>query len=51
MIGMKAFSCPIKRVVSRGFLTSCRVKGRDGDGAQITHFFYVDNTLVFNEVS
>ncbi|RVW54270.1 hypothetical protein CK203_080132 [Vitis vinifera] len=44
---MEALSCLIKRAVSGGFLTSCRVKGRGGEGVQFTHLLYVDDTLIF----
>ncbi|RVW96757.1 hypothetical protein CK203_026069 [Vitis vinifera] len=30
-------SCLIKRAARRGFLTGCRIRGRGGDGVQITH--------------
>ena len=30
----------INRVVSGGFLSGCGVKGKGGDGAQITHLLF-----------
>ena len=42
IIGMEALSCLIKRVVSGGFLTGCRVKGRGGERVQLTHLLYAD---------
>ena len=44
---MEALSCLIKRAVSGGFLTGCRVKGRGGEGVQLTHLLYADDTLIF----
>ena len=37
--------------MSEGFLSSCRVKGRGGDGIQISHLLFVDDILVFCEAS
>ena len=37
--------------MSGSFLSGCRMKGRDGDGVQISHFLFVDDTLVFCEAS
>ena len=37
----------INRVVRGGFLCGCRVEERGGDGAQITHFLFADDTLIF----
>ena len=51
VIGMEALSCLINRAVSEGFLSSYRVRGRGGDEVQVTHFLFVDDTLVFCEAS
>ncbi|RVX23145.1 putative mitochondrial protein [Vitis vinifera] len=51
VIGMEALSCLINRAVSEGFLSSYRVRGRGGDGVQVTHLLFVDDTLVFCEAS
>ena len=48
---MEVFSCFIKRVVDGGFLLGCRVKGRSEEGVQISHLFFVDDTLVFFQAS
>ena len=47
VIGIGALSCLINRAVSGGLLTGCRVKGKDGEGVQLTHLLYVDDTLIF----
>ncbi|RVW80209.1 putative ribonuclease H protein [Vitis vinifera] len=47
VVGMEALSCLIKRAISRGFLTGCRVKGKGGEGVQLTHLLYADDTLIF----
>lgn len=51
LIAMEALSCLLKRAVSGGFLLGCRVRGWGNVGVQISHIFFVDNTLVFYETS
>ena len=51
VLGMEALSCLIKRAVRGGFLTSYRVKGRGGEGVQLTHLMYADDTLIFCDAS
>ena len=51
MIAMEVFSCFIKRAVDGGFLLGCRLKGRSEEGVQISHLFFVDDTLVFFQAS
>ena len=34
-----------------GFLSGCRVKGRSGERVQVFHLLFVDDTLVFYQVS
>ncbi|RVW88799.1 hypothetical protein CK203_034657 [Vitis vinifera] len=47
VIAMGVFSFLLKRRVNRGFLLSCRVKGKSGEGVQISHLLFADDTLVF----
>ena len=49
VIGMEALSRLILRVVGEGFLSGCRVNGRGGDGALVSHLLFADDTLVFCE--
>ncbi|RVW68827.1 LINE-1 retrotransposable element ORF2 protein [Vitis vinifera] len=45
------FVIGILRAVGRGFLSGCRVNGRSGDGALVSHLLFADDTLVFCEAS
>ena len=51
VIAMEALCCLVKRAVNGGFLTACKVRGRGGEGAQVSHLLFVDDTLVFCEYS
>ena len=51
VIGMEVLNCLIKRAISGGYLTGCRVKRRGGEGVQLTHLLYADDTLVFCDAS
>ncbi|KAJ9707156.1 hypothetical protein PVL29_002241 [Vitis rotundifolia] len=51
VIGMEALSRLIHRAVRGGFLSGCRIKGRSGDGAEVSHLLFADDTLVFCEAS
>ena len=51
VIGMEAFSRLIHKAVRGGFLSGCRIKGRRGDGALVSHLLFVDDTLVFCDSS
>ena len=37
VIAMEALCCLVKRAVNGGFLTACKVRGRGGEGAQVSH--------------
>ncbi|KAL6329339.1 hypothetical protein AAG906_017644 [Vitis piasezkii] len=47
VIVMEAFSCLMKRAVEGGFLMPCMVWGRRGEGVQISHLLFADDTLIF----
>ena len=49
VVVMEAFSCLLKRAVVGGYLTPWLVWGRRGEGAQISHLLFVDDTLIFCE--
>ncbi|KAJ9678923.1 hypothetical protein PVL29_020968 [Vitis rotundifolia] len=51
VIGMEAFSRLILRAVRGGFLSGCRIKGRSGVRAEVSHLLFADDTLVFCEAS
>ena len=51
VIRMEALSCLINKAVSGGFLSGCRVRGRGGNGVQVTHLLFADDTMVFCEAS
>ncbi|RVW78761.1 putative mitochondrial protein [Vitis vinifera] len=51
VIGMEVLSRLIHRAVGGGFLLGCRVNGRGGDGALVSHLLFADDTLVFCEAS
>ncbi|RVX19039.1 Transposon TX1 uncharacterized 149 kDa protein [Vitis vinifera] len=51
VIGMEALSRLINRAVGGGFLSGCRVDGRGGNGALVSHLLFDDDTLVFCEAS
>ena len=48
---MEAFSRLILRAVREGFLSGCKIKGRRGDGALVSHLLFADDTLVFCDAS
>ncbi|RVW23505.1 Transposon TX1 uncharacterized 149 kDa protein [Vitis vinifera] len=47
VLGMEALSSLINRAVRRGFLSGCRIGGREGVGNQVMHLLFADDTLVF----
>ena len=49
VIVMKAFSCLMKRAIGGGFFTPYMVRRIRGEGVQISHLLFVDDTLIFCE--
>ena len=49
VIVMEAFSCLLKRAVSRGFLSPCSVRGRKREMVQVSHLLFAYDTLIFYE--
>ncbi|RVW23847.1 LINE-1 reverse transcriptase-like [Vitis vinifera] len=51
VIAMEVFSTFLKRVVDGGFMSGCKVKGRNEERVQISHLLFAYDTLVFCQVS
>ena len=49
IIVMETFNYLLKIAVSEGFLSPCSVRGRKGEGVQVSHLLFVDDTLIFCE--
>ncbi|RVW29085.1 LINE-1 reverse transcriptase-like [Vitis vinifera] len=49
IVVMEAFSGLIKRAMAGGFLSPCLIRGRRGEGVQISHLLFADDTLIFCE--
>ena len=44
---MEALSCLLRRAINGGFLLACKVRGRSGEGTQVSYLLFIDDTLVF----
>ena len=47
VVVMEAFSRLLKRAVVGGFLTPCSIRGRRGEGVQVSHLLFDDDMLIF----
>ena len=47
VIAMEVFSSMLRRAISGGLLSGWRVRGRSGEGVQISHLLFTDDTLDF----
>ena len=44
---MEALSCLLKRAKLEGFFLGWKVKGRGGEGLDVSHLLFANDTLVF----
>ncbi|KAJ9690749.1 hypothetical protein PVL29_013085 [Vitis rotundifolia] len=51
VLGMEALSSLINRAVRKGFLSGCKIRGREDSGIQVSHLLFADDTLIFCEDS
>ena len=51
VIAMEVFSSMLRRAISGSYLSGWKVSGRRGEGMQISHLLFADDTLVFCEES
>ena len=48
---MEAFNCLIEHTIDGGFLSACRVGGREGQRVEVSHLLFADDTLIFCDAS
>ena len=44
---MEAFSSLLRSAVAWGFVSACKVRSRGGEGVNVSHLLFADDTLVF----
>ena len=49
VIAMEALNCLLGRAICGGFLSTCKVQGRKGEGVKVSHLLFADDTLIFYE--
>ena len=47
VMAMEALSCLLRSAVNGGFLLAWKARSRGGEGVQVSHLLFVDDTLVF----
>ena len=47
VLTMEALSCLLRSAVNEGFLLACKARSRGGEGVQVSHLLFADDTLVF----
>ncbi|RVW98003.1 putative mitochondrial protein [Vitis vinifera] len=47
VVAMEALSCLVKRVREGEYLMGVKVKGKGGEGEEVSHFLFANDTLVF----
>ena len=50
VMGMEVLSVLIRKAVDGGFLSGCRIRGRERTEMNISHLLFADDTIVFCEV-
>ena len=50
MLAMAALSCLLRRAREGGYLFGFKVNGRHGEGVEVSHLLFVDDSLVFSNV-
>ena len=51
VIALEALSCLLKKAVEGGCLILYKVRGRGNEGFDISHFLFLDDTLIFFKAS
>ena len=51
ILAMETLSCILLRAKEGGFIDGFLVRGRDGEGMEISHLLFADNTLIFCDAS
>ena len=49
VLGMEVLSALIRRVVNRGFISGCRLRGKGGMEMNVSHLLFADDTIIFCE--